>query len=110
MNRLFIAGALAASALASVPAFAQGYVGANVGVSHANRGCGAADATGTAFSCDKNDTAYKLCFETDDLEATRAAVLAAGGLAKEPWVWEGTRYCECADPEGNVVQLFVRGG
>ncbi|HEX7639494.1 MAG TPA: outer membrane beta-barrel protein [Burkholderiaceae bacterium] len=60
MNRLFIAGALAASALASVPAFAQGYVGANVGVSHANRGCGAADATGTAFSCDKNDTAYKL--------------------------------------------------
>ena len=22
------------------------------------------------------------------------------------WQWEGTRFCECADPEGNVIQIF----
>jgi predicted enzyme related to lactoylglutathione lyase len=57
--------------------------------------------------CWRDDTAYKLCFATDDLEGLRAAILAHGGQAKEPWAWEGTRFCECADPEGNVVQIFT---
>lgn len=55
----------------------------------------------------RDDTCYKLCFATDDLEGLRAAILAHGGQAKEPWEWEGTRYCECADPEGNVVQILT---
>ena len=58
----------------------------------------------------RDDTAYKLCFETDDLAAQRAAILAHGGQAKEPWSWEGTDFCECTDPEGNVVQIFRRPG
>lgn len=58
----------------------------------------------------RDDTAYKLCFATDDLEGLRAAIVAHGGQAKEPWAWEGTRFCECTDPEGNVVQIFTRPG
>jgi predicted enzyme related to lactoylglutathione lyase len=56
----------------------------------------------------RDQTAYKICFETDDVDAQRAAILAHGGLAKEPWSWEGTDFCECTDPEGNVVQIFRR--
>jgi len=33
--------------------------------------------------------------------------LEHGGLAKDPWAWEGRRYCECADVEGNSLQLFA---
>jgi predicted enzyme related to lactoylglutathione lyase len=56
----------------------------------------------------RDDTAYKICFETDDLAALRGAILEHGGQAKEPWSWEGTEFCECTDPEGNVVQIFSR--
>jgi predicted enzyme related to lactoylglutathione lyase len=58
----------------------------------------------------REDTAYKICFETDDLVAQRQAILDHGGQAKDPWAWEGTRFCECTDPEGNVVQIFQRPG
>jgi predicted enzyme related to lactoylglutathione lyase len=58
--------------------------------------------------CWRDDTAYKICFETDDLAAQRDAILAHGGQAKDPWSWEGTDFCECTDPEGNVVQIFRR--
>ena len=54
----------------------------------------------------RDDTAYKICFETDDVAALRSAILAHGGQAKQPWSWEGREFCECADPEGNVVQIF----
>lgn len=54
----------------------------------------------------RDDTAYKLCFQTDDLDALRAEIVAHGGQAEAPWSWEETRFCECADPEGNVVQIF----
>jgi predicted enzyme related to lactoylglutathione lyase len=57
--------------------------------------------------CWRDNTAYKLCFATDDLEGLRAAIVAHGGQAKEPWAWEGTRFCECTDPEGNVVQILT---
>lgn len=56
----------------------------------------------------RDDTALKMSFQTDDLEAQRQAILDHGGQAKEPWAWEGTRFCECTDPEGNVVQIFQR--
>jgi predicted enzyme related to lactoylglutathione lyase len=56
----------------------------------------------------RDDTAYKICFETDDVVAQRQAILDHGGQAREPWAWEGTTFCECTDPEGNVVQIFQR--
>ena len=60
MNKTLIAGAVALFSLASGSAFAQTYVGIGAGVSHANRACGAVDATGAVTSCDKSDTAIKL--------------------------------------------------
>jgi len=57
-------------------------------------------------ACLRDDSAYKICFETEDLAAARSAIIAHGGQAKQPWSWEGTDFCECADPEGNIVQIF----
>ena len=60
MNKTLIAGAVALFSLASGSAFAQSYVGGNIGASHADHGCGAAAASGTITSCDKNDFAWKV--------------------------------------------------
>ncbi len=66
VNQKLIAAAFTLAALASGSAFSQStqnpqfYVGGNVGVSHANRGCGAVDVTGANADCDKNDTALKI--------------------------------------------------
>ena len=60
VKKTLIAGAVAVFSLASGSAFAQSYVGGNIGESHANHGCGAGEATGISLSCDKNDFAWKL--------------------------------------------------
>lgn len=54
----------------------------------------------------RDDTAYKICFEVEDLDAQRQRVLDHGGHAKASWSSENTRFCECTDPEGNVVQIL----
>ena len=59
MSKTLIAGAVALLSLVGSSAFAQGYVGGNIGESHANRGCGAGDAAGISLNCDKNDFAWK---------------------------------------------------
>jgi predicted enzyme related to lactoylglutathione lyase len=56
----------------------------------------------------REDTALMFCFETADLGALRDAIVAHGGQAKDPWSWGGTDFCECTDPEGNVLQIFHR--
>ena len=58
----------------------------------------------------RDDTAYKLCIATDDLPGLRAAILAHGGQAKDPWSWESTTFCETTDPEGNVIQIYSPAG
>jgi hypothetical protein len=60
VKKTLIAGAAALIALAGSPAFAQSYVGGNLGASHADHGCGAAEATTAITSCDKNDFAWKV--------------------------------------------------
>jgi hypothetical protein len=60
VTKTLIAGAVALISLASGSAFAQSYVGGNIGESHANHGCDAAGASGAITSCDKNDFAWKL--------------------------------------------------
>src|ERR1700747_2842461 len=60
VKKTLIAGTVALLSLAGSSAFAQSYVGGNIGSSHANRGCDAAAAAGTLTRCDKNDFAWKL--------------------------------------------------
>lgn len=54
----------------------------------------------------REDTWIKLCFAVDDVAATRQTIVANGGSAKQPWSWDGKLFCECGDPEGNVIQIF----
>lgn len=54
----------------------------------------------------REDVAQKLCYRTDDVPAVLASVVAKGGQVKDPWEAEGTAYCTCADPEGNVFQVI----
>jgi len=56
----------------------------------------------------REDACQKVCFEVADLDARRQRILDAGGQAKDPWLWERSRFCECADPEGNVLQIFEK--
>lgn len=54
----------------------------------------------------RDDTCLKVCFEVEDLDAARRRLLDSGGQARDPWEWKRTRFCECADPEGNAIQIF----
>ena len=60
VKKTLITGAIALLSLATGSAFAQTYVGIGAGMSHADHGCGAGDATGAIDHCDKNDAAIKL--------------------------------------------------
>lgn len=53
----------------------------------------------------RSDVAIKPCFVIRDLDAALARLEASAGTAREPWVWNDRRHCDCADPEGNVFQL-----
>jgi len=57
----------------------------------------------------REEACLKARFEVRDLDAQRLRILDCGGQAKEPWHWGSTRFSECADPEGNVLQIFQRG-
>ena len=54
----------------------------------------------------RGDSAIKICVEVEHMDARRTLLLAHGGQAKDPWSWERTQFCECADPEGNVLQIL----
>jgi predicted enzyme related to lactoylglutathione lyase len=56
----------------------------------------------------RDECAIKVCFATDDVAASRQLIVDHGGQAKDPWSWEGSLFCECTDPEGNVIQVFAR--
>ncbi len=105
MNKTLIAGAVALFSLASGSAFAQSYVGANMGASHADRGCDAAAASGTLTSCDKNDFAWKVYggyqlpgtpwaaeLTYSDLGKFKGSGPGASGDAKDSWWGVGGAY------------------
>jgi len=54
----------------------------------------------------REETCLKACFEVSELDAQRQRIVACGGQAKPPWEWAGTRFAECADPEGKVLQIY----
>jgi hypothetical protein len=56
----------------------------------------------------RDDTYLKLCFHTDDLDAARAALLAAGVAMRDPHRWGDVAYCDGLDPDGNVFQITTR--
>jgi catechol 2,3-dioxygenase-like lactoylglutathione lyase family enzyme len=53
----------------------------------------------------REDTPIKLVFETADVEAARAHLVAHGAVMGEPRSWGA---CDGLDPEGNVFQIAKR--
>lgn len=54
------------------------------------------------------DSHIKLCFHVDDIEAARAALVAAGVRMREVHRHGGVAFCDGIDPEGNVFQITTR--
>lgn len=56
----------------------------------------------------RSDSAIKLGFQVDDLEAARTDLVARGVTMREVHRWDGGAFCDGVDPEGNIFQLTTR--
>jgi catechol 2,3-dioxygenase-like lactoylglutathione lyase family enzyme len=56
----------------------------------------------------REDTALKACFHVDDVDASRAAMIADGVTMQEIHRWQGIAFCNGIDPEGNIFQITTR--
>lgn len=56
----------------------------------------------------RSDSAIKLCFGVEDLEGTRAALIARGTPMREVHRTGAIAHCDGLDPEGNVFQITTR--
>ena len=56
----------------------------------------------------RSDSALKPCFHVDDLEAARAALVAAGARMRDVHRFEDVAFCDGLDPEGNIFQITTR--
>jgi predicted enzyme related to lactoylglutathione lyase len=54
------------------------------------------------------DTAMKPCFQVEDIDAARAALIAIGATMRDVHRFEAIAFCDGIDPEGNVFQLTTR--
>ena len=54
------------------------------------------------------DTAIKLCFQVDDADRERTALIERGVAMRELHRWEGIAFCDGVDPEGNIFQITTR--
>ncbi len=52
------------------------------------------------------NTPVKLGFAVGSIEALEPIVAGLGGRLDDAWEFSGATYCDCVDPEGNVVQLI----
>lgn len=53
----------------------------------------------------RSDTALKFILHTPDLSAVRASLQAHGVSVDDEHAWDGRRYFDAVDPEGNVFQI-----
>jgi catechol 2,3-dioxygenase-like lactoylglutathione lyase family enzyme len=54
------------------------------------------------------DSYIKLCFQVDDVDAARAALVAAGVHMRAAHRYGEIAFCDGIDPEGNVFQITTR--
>src|SRR5262249_11834057 len=54
------------------------------------------------------DSYIKLCFHVDDVDAARAALVAAGVRMRDVHCYGDVAFCDGVDPEGNVLQITTR--
>ncbi len=106
--------------LARMQAFYQGTLG--LPVITAEPGWVQLDAGGVIFALhairsgprlpdpppERVDSCTKLCFHVDDVDAARAALVAAGVRMREAHRYGDVAFCDGIDPEGNVFQITTR--
>jgi catechol 2,3-dioxygenase-like lactoylglutathione lyase family enzyme len=63
----------------------------------------AADDTG-----ERDDASIKVCFHVDDVDATRATLVAAGIRMRKVHRYQDIVFCDGLDPDGNVFQITTR--
>ena len=56
----------------------------------------------------REDTALKVCFNVDDIDAARGALIAEGATMQDVHRWQGIAFCNGIDPEGNIFQITTR--
>ena len=56
----------------------------------------------------REDTFIKLAFHTDDVAATRDALIGLGARMYDPHHFGTVTFCDGVDPEGNVFQITTR--
>jgi predicted enzyme related to lactoylglutathione lyase len=54
------------------------------------------------------DSFIKFAFHTDDVDATRNALVALGARMRDPHHFGNVTFCDGVDPEGNVFQITTR--
>lgn len=100
----FYAGMLGLAVLSAEPGWVQLDAGGVVFALHAIRP-GPARAEPPP---ERVDAHTKLCFHVDDVDATRAAFVAAGVRMRDAHRYGGVVFCDGIDPEGNVFQITTR--
>ena len=56
----------------------------------------------------RTDTCIKLCFQVEDLDRERVALVARGVTMRDLHRFEGIAFCDGIDPEGNIFQNTTR--
>jgi|SRR5664279_5573625 len=56
----------------------------------------------------RTDTSIKLCFQVDDVDRERAALVARGVTMRDAHRFESIAFCDGIDPEGNIFQITTR--
>jgi catechol 2,3-dioxygenase-like lactoylglutathione lyase family enzyme len=54
------------------------------------------------------DSYIKLCFHVDDVDGTRATLVAAGVRMRDVHRHGDAAFCDGVDPEGNIFQITTR--
>lgn len=57
---------------------------------------------------ERADSYIKLCFHVDDIDGTRAALIAAGVRMRDLHRHGDVAFCDGVDPEGNIIQITTR--
>lgn len=102
----FYQGALGLAVLSEEPGWVQLDAGGVVFALHAIRP--GPTSKRTEPPAERVDASTKLCFHVEDIEAARAALVAAGTRMRQVNRYGDIAFCDGIDPEGNIFQITTR--
>jgi catechol-2,3-dioxygenase len=102
----FYQGALGLDVLSEEPGWVRLDAGGVVFALHAMRPGPKSQRTEPPI--ERADACIKVCFHVEDVEAARAALVAAGTRMRQVNRHGDMSFCDGIDPEGNVFQITTR--